>query len=158
MKKYNPTHKKGFAMLFTVLLMSLVLSIGLSLSSLSLKQTLLSSLAKDSQVAFYQADAGAECGMYYDYKLGVFPQGRSLSDVQTNTPSINCGNDTLILDVTNSDNDYFIYQSNNSDPTKSCYNVLFDKRTAENIIQGYGYNICNVSNPRQVERGLEIRY
>jgi len=60
----------GFAMLFTVLVVSIMLAIGLGISDITYKQTLLSSLANDSQLAFYQADSGVECGMYYDKTLG----------------------------------------------------------------------------------------
>ena len=48
--------KKGFAMLFTVLLVTLVLSIGLSISNIAFKQSILSGLSKDSQISFYAED------------------------------------------------------------------------------------------------------
>ena len=46
--------KKGFALLITVVVVSLILSISLGISNLTFKQTILSNLAKDSQISFYE--------------------------------------------------------------------------------------------------------
>lgn len=150
--------ERGFAMLFTVLLISLVLAIALGISDVTFKQTILSSLAKDSQAAFYQADAGTECGLYYDFTLSAFPAGTTVTDAQSNYPSLTCGNQTLNLDSGESATDYFVYRQASSNPANPCFNIVFDKRNTPSIIQAYGYNICDSNHPRQVERGLEVKY
>ncbi|HSE56697.1 MAG TPA: hypothetical protein VLB02_01280 [Candidatus Paceibacterota bacterium] len=156
-KKKYPT-QAGFAMLFTVLLISLVLSLALGISNITYKQTILSSLAKDSQIAFYQADAGAECGLYYDFTLNAFPEPSTFAAIQSTVPTITCGTETLTLDPADSSDDDFVYRSSPASPSNPCYNVVFDKTGVENIIQAYGYNICDQDHPRQVERALQVRY
>lgn len=60
--------ESGFAMLFAVLTSSVLLSIGLSIFNLTLKELALSSSGRESQAAFYAADSGVECALYWDIK------------------------------------------------------------------------------------------
>jgi len=147
--------QSGFAMLFTVLIMSLILSIALSISNITFKQTLLSSLAKDSQIAFYQADAGIECALYYDIVQNSFPLG---SEISTVPPNITCGYKELELDTINSYRDYFTYKDSTGG-SEPCFSIVFDKSTnpVETILQARGNNTCT-QTPRQVERALEAKY
>lgn len=147
----------GFAMLFTVLIVSLILSIAIGISNVTLKQTILSSLAKDSQISFYQADTAVECGMYYD-TAGAFPLG---TDPVTISGPIICGENQFFIDISQSYVDYLVFLQNLSDQSQPCSSIVFDKVTlassSESIVQGRGYNICG-TNPRQVQRALEVRY
>lgn len=59
---------QGFVMLFAMLLTSIVLAITIGVANISYKEILLSSTARDSSYAFYAADTGAECALYFDYK------------------------------------------------------------------------------------------
>lgn len=63
---------RGFALLVAVIFMSVMLSFGLTLSSLGYKQELLSSSVAQSRVAFYAADSALECLLYMDQQLGTF--------------------------------------------------------------------------------------
>lgn len=143
-------------MLFSVLVITLILSIAIGISNLSFKQTILSSLAKDSQISFYEADSAVECGLYYDTVATAFPVG---TDAKTAPGTIDCGEETFSLDMTTSYTDYLLYRQNYIDGSRPCASLLFDKATTSgiNIIQGRGYNFCT-TNPRQVERALEVRY
>lgn len=58
--------KKGFVLAFSLLLSSIVLALAFGIFNILLKQIVLTSSAKDSQIAFYAADAGAECALYWD--------------------------------------------------------------------------------------------
>jgi Tfp pilus assembly protein PilX len=149
-------NRKGFAMLFTVLVVSLMLSIGIGISNITYKQTILSSLAKDSQIAFYQADGGVECGMYYDVTKQSYPLGASVQNVPD---TIWCGDEIFTINDSQSADDYFVYQQKIDDTSRPCATLLIDKKTEPgvNIVQSRGYNICS-SHPRQVERALEVRY
>jgi Tfp pilus assembly protein PilX len=57
--------KQGFALLMTLIVVSVLISIGLAVVDLSLKQVRLSTNAKDSESAFHAANAGVECGRYW---------------------------------------------------------------------------------------------
>lgn len=58
-------HQNGFALLLTLIVVSVVLAIGLSLLNITLKQFTLSSTARDSEIAFHAANSGLECMQYY---------------------------------------------------------------------------------------------
>lgn len=55
----------GFALLITMVVVGVILSVGLSILDLSIKQVKLSTNAKESEVAFHAANAGMECGRYW---------------------------------------------------------------------------------------------
>lgn len=66
--KKNKKNQKGFTLLFAVILSVLVLAVGASIISISLKQIILSGSARESQFAFYAANTGIECAFYWDLK------------------------------------------------------------------------------------------
>lgn len=66
MMKNNQKKNKGFVLLFSVLISSLVLAVGISVISIALKQVVLSGSGRDSQYAFYVANTGAECALFWD--------------------------------------------------------------------------------------------
>lgn len=96
-EKITPFEKtksnKGFALLFSVLLSSLLLTIGLSIFSISLKELAISTASRQSVYAFYAADSGRECAKYWDTKMGNIPtlvQGQAGGDIV-------CGNQVIPL-------------------------------------------------------------
>lgn len=54
----------GFALLITIIVVTVLISIGLAVVELTLKQVRLSTNAKESESAFHAANAGMECGRY----------------------------------------------------------------------------------------------
>lgn len=58
--------RAGFAVLFAALVGALALAIGLAVFNITVRELILSSQARESQAAFYSADAGMECGLYWD--------------------------------------------------------------------------------------------
>lgn len=62
----------GFALLISVIFMSVMLTFGLALSSLGYKQTVLASSSLGSRSAFYAADTALECALYVDQQLGSY--------------------------------------------------------------------------------------
>ncbi len=63
---YLGIKNRGVAILFAILLVSIVLTVGLSLLNITVRQLLLSSLARESQFAFYAADSARACARHYD--------------------------------------------------------------------------------------------
>jgi len=55
----------GFALLMTLIVVSVLISIGLVIVDLTLKQVRLSTNTKDSESAFHAANAGLECARYW---------------------------------------------------------------------------------------------
>lgn len=62
-------HKRGFALLIGVLVAVVLISITYTMFGVSLKQLGLATSGKNSQLAFYAADTGAECALYADTKI-----------------------------------------------------------------------------------------
>ena len=62
--------EEGFALLLTIIVVGVLLSIGLAVLDLTVKQVQLSSNAKDSELAFQAANAGMECARRVRRDLG----------------------------------------------------------------------------------------
>lgn len=56
--------ESGFALLMTLLVVSVIISVGLTILDVTIKQVRLSSNAKESEIAFHAASAGLECAQY----------------------------------------------------------------------------------------------
>lgn len=72
--KSQPKTKKGFVLLYAVLVVTVVLAVGLILINIITKQITLSIVGRNSQVAFYAADSGRDCIEYWD-RLRAFGDG-----------------------------------------------------------------------------------
>ncbi len=85
MKIIKAKKNKAFVLLFAVTLAAIFLSIALGISSVALKEINFSTSAKNTNDAFFSADTGVECALYYD-KIGAFT---------TSTVSMNCNNSSI---------------------------------------------------------------
>lgn len=153
----SPTENRGrgFAMLFTVLIISLILTIALSISDVTFKQSILSGLVKDSQIAFYQADAGIECALYYDVSKELFSNTMAVSAAPQ---TLTCGNHVLQINTAKSATGYFEYTDSAKGTNAPCFSIVVDKQNlAQTTVQSHGNNICTQTR-RQVERSLEATY
>ena len=61
---------RAFVLLYSLLVASIVLAIGMSLATIISKQIILSSIGKMSRVAYYAADAGRDCAFFWAVKYG----------------------------------------------------------------------------------------
>ncbi|MCA9365959.1 hypothetical protein KC722_00045 [Candidatus Kaiserbacteria bacterium] len=60
----------GFALLLTLIVISVVLAVGLSLLHITMKQLTLSNVARDSEIAIHAARSGIECMQYQRQQPG----------------------------------------------------------------------------------------
>lgn len=67
--KQIPSINNGFALFYVIIMVSVISTIAFGLASITYKQKFLSSLAYDSQAAFYAADAGMECALFYNASI-----------------------------------------------------------------------------------------
>lgn len=85
----------GFTLFIALIVSSLLLAIGFSLSTIILKQLVFANSGKESQLAFYAADSGAECALYWDRKnidgLTDFDGTFTASSTATPFTDIFCG-------------------------------------------------------------------
>ena len=98
--KKNPSIRlrtsKGFALLFSVLISSLLLTIGLSIFNIALKELAISTATRQSIHAFYAADSGRECAKYWDTKNLPGFTGETRETV-----SIICSGESVPINVPN---------------------------------------------------------
>lgn len=75
--------QRGFTLLLSVLVIGVILSIGLAILNITLKEFILSGYARESYVSLNAADAGMECVLYWDTSSngGVFDDGAGASSV-----------------------------------------------------------------------------
>ncbi|HJL55715.1 MAG: hypothetical protein QGH85_00950 [Candidatus Pacebacteria bacterium] len=143
--------KKGFALLYSVLIASVLLAIGLAIFNITIKELLLSSLGRDSQFAFYAADTGAECALYWDFVGGAF--------ASSSPSSIECAG--TIIDGMGG-KPYGVPSTFTLDfsPEPYCVTVSVTKYDAptRTIVESRGYNTCDTTNPRRVERAIRATY
>lgn len=160
--------QKGFTILFAVLVSSIILALGLGIVAITMKEVRLSGTGRDSQLAFYAADSGAECAFYWDLKGDYF------STSTANTDDVVCDNQKFNVNVTLphewsqvftqqdvGTTSFKMYMVEN-DAGKSCAIVsiakYLDAGNTKTVIDSRGYNTCDVNNQRRLERGYQIRY
>jgi hypothetical protein len=158
--------QRGFTLLIASLIGSILLTLAIFMINIAQKEVLLSTLGRDSQYAFYAADAGAECALYLDFRQAFDPNsathipqcsgqvvGEYVSSISADSGDLVTGgqgydvpsvitfdqaNRCVIVEVTKS-------QINGADRTR---------------IHSRGYNLpCSVTeSPRRLERAIEMRY
>jgi len=159
--------KNGFALVIAVIFMSVMLSFGLALGSLSYKQQVLASSAVQSQYAFYAADAGLECALHADQQQDLF--NYSAHDEDNPPSSITCDGmsaETRLVYLYNEDQ-LVLKERLSLDNGNRCVDITVYKPNpfgaGINYIFSQGYDVsCNtVQNPNEarfVARGISIHY
>jgi hypothetical protein len=149
--KKNKIYNTGFAMLYSVLVASILLSIGLAIFNLTIKELLLSSLGRDSQFAFYAADTGAECALYWDFQEDAF--------ATSTTSSIECAS-TVIENMGGVGYGTPSVFTIDFSPEPYCTTVSVTKYDSpkKTVVEARGYNTCDTTNPRRVERAIRATY
>lgn len=151
----------GFTLLFAVLVGGLLFSIGIAIANIALKEIVLASAGKESETAFYAADTGTECALYWDLRVGAtFPN----SETASRRSSITCNRSPISLTVTGQTSSAAttVFRINFS---PSCADVVVGKTKPQGgapgstVIESRGRNDCGAGdNPARVERALRVRY
>ncbi len=90
--------KKGFTLLFAILVSIMILAVGASIINIALKQVVLSGAGRESQFAFYAANTGLECALYWDLNGSVVNNNGSVAYVFPPSSSFARINETGYLD------------------------------------------------------------
>ncbi|HEY4511874.1 MAG TPA: pilus assembly PilX N-terminal domain-containing protein [Candidatus Paceibacterota bacterium] len=146
---------------------SILLAVGLAILNISTKEVALSSAARESEVAFYAADAGLECMFRWDL-AGKFVIPEPPSIVQPPTAAIFCNdkNENVVLGRTTvgSQTHWTGRLNANFDDTESnpCFKVSIEKHyegaNVKTHIESRGYNTCDTGNLRRLERAIKLDY
>lgn len=156
--------QQGYAILFTVVIVSVISVIAIGLSNTTYKQLILSSVAKDSQVAFYESDTAVECALYADLAdTGLTGLSSSGAPFQC---GVNAVGQPVTISILNSGNGYDMFDTlRDQSDYGPCFDAHITKTTSPVVgqndstsISARGYNTCNKSDPRAVEREIEVNY
>ncbi len=152
--------EKGFALLIAIAVTGTLLLISTGMVNLALKQSNISGAGRDSQLAFYAADTGLECALYWDTKN---PSGESAFNITTGVP-IECNRDPVNAAVPPG-NQWVVGGSSVSSftmtflPEPYCATVTVTKNLdGTTQIESKGYNTCDPNSPRRVERAVRATY
>jgi hypothetical protein len=165
--------QRGMTIFIAVVIMSLLLFISFAMVNITLKGTLFASSGRDSQYAFYAADAGMECAVYWD---SMFEPSKFATS--TSGSSITCALNTITTGGTmygtttaaliggggnaNATSTFSFVMNQGADPVNYCAVVTVSKYYVGSVLKTYiksrGYNTCDTSSLRRVERGVEVTY
>lgn len=154
--------------MLAALVASLLTALGLAMYTIAQKEVVLSALGRDSQFAFYAADTGAECALYWDFHYDAFAtstiydgsetpaecNGEDLRDFPTPWDSIGADG---VVGLGGSDTSSFWFEQSGR-----CIYVTVTKSSSHphTQIDSLGYSTaCNEpGNQRRLERAIHMSY
>lgn len=148
--------KRGFTLLFAVLVGSLLFSIGIAIANIAIREVVLSAAGKQSEIAFYAADSGAECALYWDIQEKKFPAAAGGV-----LPTFACAKKIITAEKVDSIDggamtSFTLLLGDTAEA--ACAKVEVSK-TAQTKIESRGRNECGTGdNPKRVERAIRVRY
>jgi len=143
--------RHGFTLLFSLLILTIVLSASLGIYNIVARQLKISQISRESSLAFSAADAGMECALYWDVKEKEFDNTNYAIDClsQNKAGSMAASTTSFYLDFNNG----------------ACVKIDVDKTVpSKTTITSYGYSNgsaasnCSSSGVLQVERVLRANY
>lgn len=146
--------RRGFTLLMSVLIASVLLALGYEIYNLAVKEVALSSSGRESQFAFFAADTGIECALWADTTLDAFATS---SDVL----ELDCGTATSTLSRAYSGSDYVTTFEliTGAAPRTQCSNIVVTRREPKRtIIESFGHNNCILTDPLRLERAIRVTY
>ena len=152
--------QKGFTLFIALIIMATLLLISTGIVALAVRESFLTAASQNSQYAFYAADTGIECAIYWDVK-----NSSGFTAFATSTSStINCNEDSanknphnpMPNSVGGSSQSIFTITFL---PQPYCAKVTVTKPTdGSTKIESLGFNTCDPANPRRVERAVRVTY
>lgn len=166
------TNKKGFTILFAVLVSSVLLAVGASIFNITTKNLLFASSGRESLKAFAAADTGLECAEYWDrYGDGIFLTATNPVGLSSYRDVAQCAGKKLVgeggLSVSiNGGTAVNTFKMNTGvEAGDMCATVTVikspktgDPSKIHTVIESRGYNTCDETNQRRLERGVKISY
>lgn len=150
--------RSGFTLLFAVLVANLILAIGIATFNLTVKQVLLSSVGRESQFAFFAADSGVECALFWDFERNAFSVNQPIGQIVCNGQTIAKADDGGTIGGRPYGTPTAFTFSFPPDPYCTTVSVTKYDNPRRTVVDARGYNTCDTGNPRRVERGIRATY
>ena len=152
-QKYN----SGVTLFIAIIVMGTLLLISTTIVNVAVREAFITRTARESQFAFYAADTGAECAIYWDVKN---PSGISAFSTTTGS-TIFCNKD-----ANNLSNQWVVGGSDTSIinkitffPDPYCAIVTIRKNDdGSTEVESFGYNTCDPASSQRVERAVRVTY
>jgi len=143
--------KKGFTLMMAVLVAGILLAIGLAIFNITIKELQISSSGRDSQFAFYAADSGIECALYWDQKQDSFA---------SSTPSTIVCNGVGIPNMGGKDYGEASTFSYEVDGLCSVVSVTKNETHPRTVMEAKGYNTSceSTTSSRRLERAIRVTF
>lgn len=153
--KFQPN--RGFVMLFTVTISSILLSIALGIINISMNEVRFSTSARDTNDAFFAADIGAECALFFDNSDPDLNAFTGIAEMRCNKTNIKLNGSAPSWN--------FVFTGLGSSE-QSCAKVTVVKNVIDpytfTTITAKGYNIgdadCESTSSNRVEREIRLSY
>lgn len=167
--KIKANKQKGFTLLLSLLVISIILSVGFGVFDIMTKELKISGIGRESQIAFYATDAGVECAYFWDIKHPGLDQ--SAFDLGVNSViSVECGGvvkDSRAFDETKKTSFFNLDMGDSANKNQKCAKVKVTKnvdyinnvsdKITETTIESRGYNYpCNSKSSHKVERAIRV--
>lgn len=152
---------RGFTLVIALVLSAVVLAVGMALTDIAVKQLQLSSSAKNSQIAFYNADSALECALYYDQKVNAFyyNESQNISIVCNGLTLSSYASLSNYAETQNGSARTTTFSIPCADSSGVTANITIIKTpTGTTNIYANGYNTCRATDSNRIERGLKIQY
>lgn len=146
----------GIALLFTLLIIGVAISLSVGVFNIILGELKIGEGARESMRAFFAADSGVECILYWDLKESafVFDKEKAITCVGS-SPSFTRSSQTVDGKAAT------VYQSPASFTLANgaCVSLTVIKFSdGSSRIAALGENTCNPAATRVVQRGVEVNY
>lgn len=147
---------RGIALLFTLLIIGVAISLSIGIFNIILGELEIGEGARESTRAFYAADSGAECILYWDLKehAFVFDNEKAITCISAN-PLFTRSSQTVDGKAAT------VYQATvpMTLTNDACVSLTVIKFTdGSSRVSALGENTCNPAATRVVQRGLEVNY
>lgn len=173
--------QRGFALLLTIVVISIVLAVGISLLEITVKQISLSTTGRDSEVAFHGAQGAVECAQATLLQLDIVTDGAIPLPLDcfgqtdtTNAVSEDSGRTAYYnfqFDWSNgsqnlcSEGDMYVLDARGGTYTKNFSNQGLDSVVCNNgdictvvFARGFNRGCSDLSSLRTVQRELTISF
>jgi Tfp pilus assembly protein PilX len=162
--------RRGMTLFISISIVSILLMIIYSLVSIVIKGTQFAATGRESQYAYYAAESGLECAIYWDTEADAFATSSGAVTIRCanqdrdnglNKPNI-VGTTTIVstrIGGGGDANPMSIFHIGYGGPC-AIVTVLKYYSGPDLIthIKSRGYNTCNTSSSRRLERGVEAKY
>src|SRR3989344_3829258 len=160
-KLKNKNYSGGYSLFLAIIILSALLIIAYSVVNISVKETQFATSGRESQFAYFAADAGIECALYWDAQTDAFATSSSHSTTLISCGGVSVTTGSAISGTTttariggggNGSVSILGFPLNYGDAaSNSCVIVSVIKNSNMTThINSYGYNTCNTSDLRRV--------